>query len=107
MSLSPRPTALLLRHLHLLPTHYQCAGADAQRLTLIFFALAALDVLGSAHKVQQESEEWAQWIWERQAGQCGYDLVGEKETERRCARRRIGRLSSITGLRTAWPLERA
>ena len=79
MSLSPRHTSLLLRHLHLLPTHYEGAGGDAQRQTLVFFALAALDVLGSAHRAQQESEEWAQWIWERQASQLCYALVGERK----------------------------
>lgn len=67
-----RHATLHIRHLRLLPTGYESAGGDAQRLTLAFFALSALDLLGAAARGKidaAEKREWCEWIWAREAGE--------------------------------------
>lgn len=55
-----------LRHLSMLPEPY--TSADSQRMTLGFFALSALDLLGAVTEKlsEQDRREYADWIYEQQ-----------------------------------------
>ncbi|PWN39907.1 terpenoid cyclases/Protein prenyltransferase [Ceraceosorus guamensis] len=69
--------SLHVRHLHLLPNAYQSAGADAQRITLAYFALSAIDLLSgvphdAARVDDEERREWRDWIWDRQVASGGF-----------------------------------
>jgi geranylgeranyl transferase type-1 subunit beta len=61
-----RQTAFWLRHLRLLPTAY--TSGDVQRMTLAYFCLGALDLLGVLDlKVDlEEQREYVDWIYAQQ-----------------------------------------
>ncbi|EPQ26672.1 uncharacterized protein PFL1_05652 [Pseudozyma flocculosa PF-1] len=61
-----RHVAFYLRHLSMLPQPY--TSADSQRLTLAYFALSSLDLLGAIEgKISQaDRAEYADWIYEQQ-----------------------------------------
>ena len=61
-----------LRHLRLLPRPYQ--SGDEQRMTLAFFCLSALDLLGGKEGVnekvgEEERKSYREWIWGLEVGE--------------------------------------
>lgn len=96
-----RHGTLHIRHLRLLPGAYAEAGGDSQRVTLAYFALAALDLLGLRGKIDEaERAEWIEWLWERQSSELASAAAA---SERRGAHliafpsltSRLGRLHGI------------
>jgi len=71
----------LLKHLDFLPHHYQ--PLDPNRLTLLYFILSGLDILGAIHKIDDKKANIINWIYslqivqdpvdpERYSGNCGF-----------------------------------
>lgn len=62
-------TSFFLRHLRLLPRPY--TSADTQRMTMAFFCLSALDLLGVVEDktTSEERDGYREWIWRLQAGE--------------------------------------
>ncbi|KAJ1336492.1 hypothetical protein BSLG_007276 [Batrachochytrium salamandrivorans] len=58
------------RHLHILPSHY--SQGDTNRMTLGYFCVAGLDLLGTLDsKVsQQQRSAWIEWIYAQQIHPC-------------------------------------
>lgn len=67
-----RHTAFWLRHLRLLPRPY--TSADTQRMTLAYFALSALDLLGAVEGKlpREEQAHYREWIWAQQVRGGGF-----------------------------------
>ncbi|KAN0062761.1 geranylgeranyl transferase type-1 subunit beta [Thecaphora frezii] len=65
--------AFYLRHLSMLPQPY--TSADGQRMTLAYFALSSLDLLGAVEEKlkPEERSEYVDWIYEQQ---CPAELGG-------------------------------
>lgn len=71
-----RHRAFFKRHIQLLPRPY--TSADSQRMTLAFFCLSGLDLLGGVGG----EEDFRGWIWRQQMRECGEVelLRDEKQT---------------------------
>lgn len=67
-----RHIGFFLRHLRLLPRPYQ--SGDSQRMTLAFFCLSAMDVLGVVEEklAAEEREAYRAWIWAQQVPSGGF-----------------------------------
>lgn len=62
-------TTFFLRHLRMLPRPY--VSADTQRMTIAFFCLSALDLLGTLEEktTDEERKRYREWIWRLQLGE--------------------------------------
>ena len=57
------------RCLTLLPSSAE--GHDGNRITIAYFCLSALDLLGALNDIftDQEKNQWIRWVWDLQASQ--------------------------------------
>ncbi|RXK36681.1 hypothetical protein M231_06068 [Tremella mesenterica] len=63
--------AYFTRCLKALPS--QAEGQDGNRITIAFFCLSALDLLGQLHTFSEEQRKgWIEWIWRLQSSSGGF-----------------------------------
>lgn len=72
LELSSRHVSFWLRHLRLLPAQY--TSADTQRMTIAFFCLSALDLLGALQSKTSDEDRrsYRDWIYRMQCPGGGF-----------------------------------